>query len=157
MKPKTLILGLGNTLLGDEGVGVYSIHYLREACPDLGVVDLVDGGTLSFALAGPIAEADALIVIDAAQLDGAPGSLRCYEGSDMDAFVRDGRLHSAHEISLSDLLAIARLTEELPRRRALIGIQPQRTDWSESLTDPVRKALPKVCDQVRELLHRWRP
>ncbi len=156
MKDKTLILGLGNTLLGDEGVGVHSVRYLREACPDLADVNLVDGGTLSFALAGPIAEARNLIVIDAAQLDGAPGTLRCYEGAEMDRFVRDRRIRSAHEISLSDLLTIAQLSEELPRHRALIGIQPQRMDWSDSLTDPVRKSLPIVCERVRELLRRWR-
>ncbi len=156
MKDKTLILGLGNTLLGDEGVGVHSVRYLREACPELEDVDLVDGGTLSFTLAGPIAEAINLIVIDAAQLDSAPGTLRCYEGADMDRFVRDKAMRSAHEVSLSALLSMAQLSEELPRRRALIGIQPQRMDWSENLTDPVRKALPAVCEQVRELLLRWR-
>jgi hydrogenase maturation protease len=156
MTHKTLVLGLGNTLLGDEGAGVHAVRYLRAACPDLGDVELLDGGTLSFVLAGPIAEADNLIVIDAAQLHSPPGTLRCYEGADMDRFVRDGRMRSVHEVSLSDLLVIAELSGELPRRRALIGIQPQHIDWSDALTEPVSKALPEACAQVRELLRRWR-
>jgi len=156
MKQKTLILGLGNTLLGDEGVGVHTVRHLIRTCEDLSDVEVLDGGTLSFTLAGPIEEADKLIVIDAAQLDSPPGTLRCYEGVDMDRFVRHRIMQSVHEVSLSDLFTIVELSGELPRFRALIGIQPRLIDWSDSLTDPVRQAVPKACERVRELLHRWR-
>ncbi|MDO9385367.1 MAG: hydrogenase maturation protease, partial [Thiobacillus sp.] len=70
---KTLVLGIGNTLLTDEGVG---IHVLQALAPELANwpdVTLLDGGTLSFTLAGPIEEADALIVVDAANIKSKPG------------------------------------------------------------------------------------
>ena len=152
---KTLILGLGNTLLGDEGVGVKTAGYLqdRQLVPES--VQILDGGTLSFILAGPIEDADNLIVIDAAQLDGKPGTVQLYEGTAMDRLVMQNRHNSVHEVSLSDLLFIARLSGRLAERRALIGIQPGRIDWSDSLTEPVAGAIPSACDLVQGLLLRW--
>ena len=70
----TLILGIGNTLLSDEGVGVHALRYLAEHHRLPPQVELLDGGTLSFTLAGPIARADGLIVVDAARLDAEPGA-----------------------------------------------------------------------------------
>ncbi len=151
----TLILGLGNTLLGDEGVGVHVVRHLQDMGPDLEGVKLLDGGTLSFVLAGPIEEAENLIVIDAAQLDCVPGTVRLFEGEDMDRFVLSGRHSSVHEVSLSDLLVIAHLSDRLPRRRALIGVQPAIVDWSDTLTEPVASAMVVACDLVQGLLTRW--
>ena len=150
----TLILGLGNTLLGDEGVGVHVVRHLQDMGPALEGVKLLDGGTLSFILAGPIEEAENLIVIDAAQLDCAPGTVRLFEGEDMDRFVLSGRHSSVHEVSLSDLLVIAHLSGRLPRRRALIGVQPELIDWSDTLTEPVANAIAVACDLVQGLLRR---
>ena len=152
---KTLILGLGNTLLGDEGVGVKSVGFLKDRQSVPSSVELLDGGTLSFMLAGPIEDADNLIVIDAAQLDGTPGTVRLYEGGAMDRLVMQNRHNSVHEVSLSDLLFIARLSGRLPARRALIGIQPGCIDWSDRLTEPVADAIPIACHLVQGLLQRW--
>lgn len=153
---KTLILGLGNTLLGDEGVGVKTVSFLKNAKFTLQDVEILDGGTLSFILAGPIESADNLIVIDAAQLNNAPGTVRLYEGKEMDQFIMRKKYNSVHEVSLSDLMVIAHLLGQLPQRRALIGIQPERIDWSDTLTDSVENSMPVACDLVHELLMRWR-
>jgi hydrogenase maturation protease len=156
VRGKTLILGLGNTLLGDEGAGVKAVGFLQNAKPALQGVEMLDGGTLSFILAGPIEEADKLIVIDAAQLHSAPGTVQLYEGKEMDQFVMRNKHNSVHEVSLSDLMVIAHLLGQLPQRRALIGIQPERIDWSDTLTDSVENSIPVACDLVHELLMRWR-
>lgn len=155
MSGETLILGLGNTLLGDEGVGVHAVNYLQQEKPSLGEAVLMDGGTLSFVLADPIEEADSLIVIDAAQVGSTPGTVRVFEGAEMDRFVSSSKLHSVHEVSLSDLLTIALLSGQLPPQRALIGIQPERIEWSDALSASVQAAVPKVCESVREILQRW--
>ncbi len=156
---KALVLGIGNTLLQDEGVGVHVMRALRDgayaAVAGLDAIDYLDGGTLSFTLAGPIAEADALVVIDAAQLQAPPGTLRVFEGSDMDAFVNGKRKASVHEVGLTDLMAIARLTDRWPARRALIAIQPERVDWGEVCTPQVAAAIPEACRRAREILERW--
>lgn len=151
----TLILGLGNDLLSDEGVGVHAVRHIesQQAAPPNVLV--LDGGTLSFTLAGPIAEARNLIVIDAAQVGGAPGSVRLFRDGEMDDFLNAAGRRSVHEVGLIDLMAISRLTDSLPQRRALIGVQPGRVDWGERPTAAVEQAIPEVCRLALELAREW--
>jgi len=151
---KTLILGIGNTLLSDEGVGVHMLDYLRRHHPELSGALLLDGGTLSFTLAPYIETAEHLIVIDAAELLAAPGTVQVFTGDDMDRFA--GRTkRSVHEVSLGDLLSIAHLTGCLPAHRALVAIQPEFVDWGHALSNPVKRALPQAARRVLTLLHQW--
>lgn len=156
MSQSVLVLGLGNTLLCDEGVGVHVIRYLREHHPDVPDVEYLDGGTLSFTLAGPIEDADGLIVVDATELGAEAGTIRCFQNQAMDTFVGGNRKRSVHEVSLLDLLAVAYLTERLPARRALIGIQPQTVDWSDRPTAKIAAAIPRAGQQVLDILQAWR-
>lgn len=150
-----LILGIGNSLLRDEGAGIHVLHRLREQYPERTDLTFLDGGTLSFTLAGAIEEASRLIVLDAAQLSAAPGHSRVFEGDDMDAFLGGNRKCSVHEVSLLDLLAIARLSGHLPAQRALVGIQPAEIDWGEHPSEAVEAAMPHICGQVRQLIEAW--
>jgi len=150
-----LILGIGNTLLSDEGVGVHVIRYLRRHYPDLPAVHYLDGGTLSFTLAEPIANAAHFVVIDAAELHAPPGTVRVFADAELDHFLGMVK-RSVHEVGLLDLLAIARLTDSLPARRALIGIQPHCFDWSEQLSAPVAAAIPAAAGVALRLLQTWR-
>lgn len=155
MASKTLILGIGNTLLGDEGVGVHVANSLRHWEPWPDGLQVLDGGTLSFTLAGAIGVVDGLIVIDAARLEGVPGTVRVFEGAAMDRFVADRRGASVHEVSLLDLLTIAKLSGDLPRQRALIGIEPGLVHWSDRLSDRVERAVPLATGLARDLVARW--
>jgi len=153
---KTIILGVGNTLLSDEGVGIHVLDALaKTTLPQEGVVDLIDGGTLSFTLAVAIEEADSLIVVDAAQLKSPPGTLRLFQGEDMDNFLRGNRKSSVHEVGLTDLMAIAQLTERWPEKRALVAIQPEKLDWGQAPTPPVQSAIPEACRQIEALVKEW--
>lgn len=154
MHSSILILGIGNRLLSDEGVGMHMLQYLAAHYPSLAGVELLDGGTLSFTLAGYLARTRALIVLDAAQLGAPPGTVRLFEGAAMDAFLR-GKRDSVHEVGLADLLDMARLTGELPERRCLIGIQPRALEWGEQPTPEVAAALPIGAAQVVEIVRRW--
>ncbi|HUL57532.1 MAG TPA: hydrogenase maturation protease [Usitatibacter sp.] len=149
-----LVLGVGNTLLGDEGAGVHAMRHLEQAFPRPGV-EFADGGTLSFTLAGLIESTPALIVMDAAQMHTEPGSVEVFEGERMDSFLGSERKRSVHEVSLLDLMALAALAGHLPQRRALIGIQPESIDWSESPSERVARAIPAACERARELIERW--
>lgn len=151
---RILVLGIGNTLLSDEGAGIHALDYLRKQLGHIPGVEFVDGGTLSFTLAPAIEEADSLIVIDAAQLAEEPGSVRCFTGSAMDDFLGKAR-RSVHEVGLKDLIDIARLTDCLPARRALVGIQPRQIDWGERPTEAVERAIPVAAAEVVSLLQRW--
>jgi hydrogenase maturation protease len=149
-----LVLGIGNVLLADEGAGVHAMRRLaRESGLDR--VRFVDGGTLSFTLAGLIETTPALIVIDAAEMKAPPGSVELFEGVQMDEFLGSERKRSVHEVSLLDLMALAALGGRLPENRALIGIQPETMDWSESPSLTVSQAIPRACACARELIDRW--
>lgn len=156
MSRKVLVLGLGNTLLTDEGTGVHVVSYLQKQFPDEPDVDYLDGGTLSFTLAGPIEDAEGLIVVDAADLGAEAGAIHCFQCTAMDDFIGSNRKRSVHEVSLIDLLAVAYLSERLPARRALIGIQPQTVDWGDRPTAKVAAAIPQAAQHVLDILREWR-
>ena len=151
-----LILGIGNTLLRDEGAGIHALNQLRTLLGDHDDITYMDGGTLSFTLAGPIEEATHLIVLDAAQLNEKPGHWQLFEGAQMDAFIGSNRKCSVHEVSLIDLMAIALLSDHLPQQRALIGIQPGEIDWGEFPSAAVAAAMPHICKQTMQLIEEWR-
>jgi hydrogenase maturation protease len=151
----TLVLGIGNTLLRDEGAGIHALNLLHSRYPDIPNLAFVDGGTLSFTLAAYIEDCDQLLVFDAAELRSPPGTVRTMVGDDMDAFLGAAR-RSPHEVGLLDLFDIARLTGSLPDKRALIGIQPDRIEWGMSPSEAVASALPVAVSQAAELLERWR-
>ena len=156
MSNKTLVLGIGNPLMQDDGAGVHAIQQLKAMYPDLPQVEFLDGGTLSFSLIGVIEEVTNLIVIDAAQFCDVPGTVRAFHDEDMDLLLGRQKNSSVHDITLIDLMSIALLSDELPVRRALIGIQPECIGWSTEPTPAIKNAIPEVCDIAMELIDKWR-
>jgi hydrogenase maturation protease len=152
---RILVLGIGNTLLSDEGAGVHAVRQLQAAAGDRAGIDYIDGGTLSFTLAGPIEETEAVVVIDAADFGADAGAVRVFEGAAMDVFVSAARKRSVHEIGLCDLMAVAALAGRLPEKRALIGIQPRELGWGDTPSPPVAAGISRACDQALDLIKRW--
>jgi len=152
---KTLVLGIGNTLLTDEGIGVHVLQALESRLADFPDVSLLDGGTLSFTLAGPIEEADALIVVDAANIKTRPGEWTLLKGEEMDAFLMSNRKATVHEVGLTDLRAIAILAGHWPEKRAMLAIQPDVIDWGEFPTPAVAAAIPPACEAIQALIREW--
>ena len=150
----TLVLGVGNALLADEGAGIHAMRYLEKHY-DLTDVTYIDAGTLSFTLASDIADADHLIVFDAAQIGTAPGGIKVLQDEEVDEFLKSGKC-SVHEVGFADLMDIARLEGYMPERYALIGIQPETLGWGESPSEPVRRALPRAAANAAALVQRWR-
>jgi len=151
---RTLFLGVGNTLLCDEGAGIHALRFLEsgENWPEH--YQFIDAGTLSFTLADAIASADNLIIFDAAEFGETPGHVRAFEGDALDEFLVSGK-RSVHEVGFADLMDISRLQGCLPANRALIGIQPGDFGWSEYPGEAVRAALPRAANLARDLLDRW--
>lgn len=152
--PAVTVLGIGNVLLGDEGVGVHVIRYLRDCPEPHAKLAIVDGGTLSFNLLPIIETAGRLIVIDAAMIGDKAGAVRCLVDDELDAFLGTSK-HTAHEIGLRELFDMARIEDLLPRRRALIGIHPQGIDWGEGLSDRVATAVPLAAGLALCLGRKW--
>jgi hydrogenase maturation protease len=149
-------LGIGNTLLSDEGIGIHVLESLRSS--DSAVfrdVEIMDGGTLSFTLAEPIENCTQFIVIDAAELKSQPGTVKVFENLEMDHYITTGNKRSVHEVSLADVMSITLLTGHLPEKRALVGIQPAYIDWGEKPTEAVSAAIPLAVTEIESLLTRW--
>lgn len=153
---KILVLGIGNTLLADEGAGIVAMKALQSQYPDDDCIEFLDGGTLSFTLAAPIADCDALLVIDAAELHQWAGTIQSFENEEMDHFLGANRKSSVHEVGLLDLMSISKLSGHWPQLRALIGIQPAVIGWGETLSPPVSAAIPDVCATATALIKKFR-
>ncbi len=162
-RDETLILGIGNTLLTDEGAGIHALNHLQSAYtntwpanlfPDGPNLNFIDGGTLSFTLAVWIEDCTNLIVFDATELHQPAGTVNVFVGSEMDEFLGTTK-RSAHEVGLIDLMDIARLTDHLPENRALIGIQPDKMDWGMKPTVAVQNALDKAVSEAVKLISQW--
>jgi hydrogenase maturation protease len=150
---RTLVLGLGNVLLSDDGVGIHVLRALGEAETGQHVA-LCDGGTVGLALLSEIEESGALIAIDAMEFDAEPGTVRTFCGPDMDRQLV-GKKKTAHEVALADLIDAAQLSGRVPPRRALIAVQPASTEWGLEPTEAVIAAIPEARQAVLSLIEDW--
>src|SRR5208282_1170358 len=150
--PKVLVLGVGNLLLKDDGVGVHLINALRETqFPDN--VQLIDAGVVSHQLISLFHETDYLILVDAVSANDVPGSLYRFTPDDID-FLQSGYKMSLHEMTLVDILQMAEMTGAKPEA-VIIGIQPKDvSSWSLELSDEVQAVVPRVKALVIEELKR---
>lgn len=154
-KPHTLVLGLGNTLLSDEQVGVRVAERVgADARAEALGIRALDGGTMGLTLLVEMENAGAMVVIDAAALDAPAGTIRVFEGIEMDRFLRT-RGRNPHDIGLDDVLDGLRLREAVPEHRALIGIQPAVLTVGEHMTPDVENAVEAAAETVLSVVGRW--
>ncbi len=151
---KTLVLGVGNVLLSDEGVGVRVVEELvkRYEIPD--DVEVIDGGTLGLNLIYFLDNADRLLVVDALLGGNPPGSLYKFKGDQVKAYFREKKL-SAHDIGLQEVLGVAELIGKVPKEVVVIGVEPESLDVSLELSPSVKKVLERLLDEVLKQLKEW--
>lgn len=150
---RIVVLGIGNTLMTDDGAGVHVVRALDER--RIAGLALRDGGTIGLTLLSEIERDSALIAIDAMEMGAEPGTVRLFFGADMDRAL-SGFKTTAHEVALSDLLQAAMLSGILPDRRALVGIQPGEVGLGLEMTAPVAAAVVEAADRIEALAGEWR-
>ena len=151
-----LVVGIGNILLRDEGVGVRVVRELKRRAAD-GQLDIppgtrfVDGGTLGLELLPMIETASTLVLVDAVNLRRPPGSVTVIRGNAIEGTLA-GHV-SPHQVGVADLVAAARLIGVFPAAASLVGIQPVEIDIGLYLTADVEAAVPAalahVCAELR--------
>jgi hydrogenase maturation protease len=151
---QVLILGIGNVLLRDDGVGVHVLRRVERHRGTDARLRFVDGGTVGFMLSAFVEETPDLLVIDAVRMSKPPGSVRCFEDAAMDVFLK-GRSGSVHEIGLRDVLDMARLTGNAPRRRALVAVEPAAIELGEELSLAVQRGVEPAVRLACDVLDRW--
>ena len=148
-KPKTLILGVGNLLLKDEGVGIHVVRELEnETLPDH--VSLLDGGTGGIHLINWLQDYDRIIMIDATLDRNPPGTIRTLRPRYSKDFPV---LMSAHEIGLKDMIEAMIITEKLPDVELIVVSAKDVQDMGVELTPDVQAAIPHVIKSVKELVN----
>lgn len=150
---ETLVLGLGNILLGDDGVGVRVVERLQSLYDFPEGLCVLDGGTLGLDLLPYVEDADRLLLIDAVQAGREPGTLLRLEGEEVPAFLAVKL--SPHQMALPDLLATARLRGRFPSEVVLWGVQPGRMTTTLDLSPPVAAQVDALVDRVLADLGRW--
>lgn len=141
---RAVVLGIGNIILSDEGIGVRAVEAFekRYRLPE-GVL-AIDGGTSSMELIDELSDLDFLLVFDTIVAGKPPGTVIKLSGAEVPAFFR--RKLSPHQISLSDLLASLEFLGEAPKDIVVIGVQPVTLELGLDLTDPVAVRVPELVE-----------
>jgi hydrogenase maturation protease len=142
--PCTLVLGLGNVLCGDDGVGIFALEELRRRHAWPADVALVDGGTLGLALLPMLESARSVWILDAVMADAPAGSLVSLEGESVEPALRD-RL-SPHQIGVADLLDALHWRDTWPERLRVLGVVPESLDLRIGLSSPVAAGLGRLVE-----------
>ncbi len=149
---RTLVLGLGNLVHSDDGVGIHAIQRLQRDEKVPPEVVLMDGGTQGLSLLPHISGFERLLVIDAVDVGQPPGTLIRLEG---DAIEKLPGKPSVHQLGFADLMIALKLLGDSPEEVIVIGVQPQSTEWSVELTTPVRESLDELIALVIAQLDSW--
>ncbi|PJG83679.1 HyaD/HybD family hydrogenase maturation endopeptidase [Caviibacterium pharyngocola] len=151
MKP--LILGVGNILLSDEGIGVYAVQALEKDPIFSPHFDIVDGGTCGMELLDIMANRDHIIIVDAVLANKTPGEIIVLYDEQVPTFF--SRKISPHQLGICDVLSALKLTDEFPRNLCLIGIQPESFEPAIGLSALLQQRLPDIRTQIIEQLRQY--
>jgi len=150
-EPSTLVLGLGNVLCGDDGLGIFALEALRRRYVWPDEVILVDGGTLGLALLPTLESAPRVWILDAVMADAPPGTLVAIEGETVEPALRD-RL-SPHQIGVADLLDALHWRDTWPEQLRVLGLVPASLELRIGLSPDVARGLESLVDvAAQELL-----
>ena len=144
-RPEILILGIGNILMADDGVGIRVIERLRSV-PLPACVEVVDGGTSGADLVDILAERRKAIVIDAIDVGAEPGTIMRFAGDSWTEHA--SQAVSLHEVGLGQAIAMVKLIGVAPQELVVFGIQIQSIEPSLDLSRPVEEAIGSVVQQV---------
>jgi hydrogenase maturation protease len=154
-----VVLGIGNTLMSDDGVGIHVIRALETTQAVLPLpwenIQLLDGGTMGYLLIDRVSDADGMVIVDAANLGEMPGTVRVIDGAEVDRYLADNPCSSVHEVGLIDLLQMMALANQAPRLCALVGIQPESIGWGIEMSRAVAASIPAASRAVTDILHGW--
>jgi hydrogenase maturation protease len=148
----TIVVGVGNTILSDDGVGVHAARLLQRDPRVSAGVTILDGGTLGLELIPYLSGASRLLLLDAVDTGEKPGTAFCLAGDQLRNLPGGTNVH---QLGVSDLLATLPLVSDTLREVILLGIQPASTDWGTELTPAVQAALGQLVEAAVEQLLRW--
>lgn len=152
-RPSAVVIGVGNPLQGDDGLGIAAAAALREWWTFEPSLDVLDGGTWGIGLLPAIEGAERLLLIDAIDVGAPPGTPVTLEKAELPRLF--SLRVSPHQVDLRETLALAELRGRLPAETVALGIQPERLDWGEDLSPAVRAGFSELLERVVRRLEAW--
>jgi len=149
---KILVVGIGNLLLRDEGVGVHVVNRLAaEGLPE--EVEAVDGGTCTYDLVDLLCQAEKILVVDAVKADQEPGTL--YRASLANLGLEEKQAPvSFHDLSFMDAVRMAEMLGHKPEI-VVLGVEPEVIDWGTELSPKIEAKIPKLLELIRQEICCW--
>jgi hydrogenase maturation protease len=153
MKNRIQLIGLGNILLMDEGVGVYAVKALKKDFDFPDHITLLDGGTMGLDLLPYIEGMEKILFIDALDLKKEPGTIIVLEDDEIPAILRPAL--SFHQVGLSDLLFASKFMGMKPEKIILIGIQPEKIETGLTLSETLHGNFERLLKMILEKVREW--
>ncbi|WHX98982.1 HyaD/HybD family hydrogenase maturation endopeptidase [Neobacillus sp. DY30] len=154
MTKKITILGIGNTLFTDEGVGIHLLPLLEDELKGCENIEIIEGLTDGMRLLGPVEEAENLIIIDAINAGAEPGTIITLVGDEIPAYF--GIKMSIHQLGFQEVLMAAKLRDRYPNEIVMFGMQPTSLELGIGLTENNQKRLGELKDAVIKQVNTWR-
>ncbi|TVQ69240.1 MAG: hydrogenase maturation protease [Balneolaceae bacterium] len=142
---KTAVIGIGNTLMSDDGAGVRVLEHLDDLPDHVSIVELAAGGMI---LLHHLEDYDCVIIADAVDFGGEPGEIRVFSPDEVRTIKTVG--YSLHDLDILKVLELAAKLGMLPESVRIAAIQPASLEMKEGLTPPVEAALPKLARKISE-------
>ena len=152
-RSETVVIGLGNPLMGDDGLGIAVIEQLQQHWRFDPPVEIVDGGTWGMNLLHHIEGAGRLLLVDAMKSGKTPGALVVLQRDEIPR-VLSTKL-SPHQIDLREVLAVAELRGLLPDPTVAVGLEAERVEMSTELSPTLQDGVPSLIDRIIQLLEQW--
>jgi hydrogenase maturation protease len=150
---KITVLGIGNILNSDEGVGVHAVRAMQAEAQRTPGVEFLDGGTLGLNLLILVEEATHLLILDAVDAGQPPGSVVELTKEQIPLFT--GVKMSQHQVTFQEVLGLALIRGKLPEYLHLIGVQPVSLEMGTDLSPKVAAVLPEVVERAWAVLAAW--
>lgn len=148
----TVVIGVGNTILSDDGVGVHAARFLGgDPRVPVGVA-ILDGGTIGLELLPYVSDAFRILLLDAVDSGAAPGTLTRMTAKEL-LGTKTGR--SVHQLGVADLVSALALVAVRPQEIVILGVEPENTGWGTSLSPTVEAGLPALIDAAVAQLQSW--
>lgn len=143
---KIIVLGVGNLLLTDEGIGVRAVEQFERQYHLPPGVEVIDGGTAGMEMLEALENLDHLIIVDCARFNKPPATVFVLRGEEVPSFFKIKI--SPHQLGISDVLGSLLFVGRAPKGLSLIGIQPKTIETGMALTPEVEALIPEVIGQI---------
>jgi hydrogenase maturation protease len=150
----TVVVGVGNSILSDDGVGVHAARLLESDPRVPASVTILEGGTIGLELLPYVSDAARVLFLDALNSGSPPGTLARMTGQEL---LGTAGGSSVHQMGVADLIAALFLVSTAPQEIVVLGVQPAFTDWGTTLTPDVEAALAPLIEAAVAQLQLWEP